>query len=147
MSGRRSETFPSKNRRKKLKKKFLLTSKNYWLIEQTLLPLYQHLVDGYSERLRDEWRVKVEESETFAAILQVKEEPQTDQNGYMLESLQQSSSSMASFTRSLVKDAVSSSNINEVRNNCGTDALQTTSIRADILSYHFSFDWFLTHSF
>ena len=79
MAGRRSETVRNKSRRKKLKKKFLLTSKKCWLIEQTLLPLYQHLIDGYSEKLRDEWRVKVkEELDIEAAPLQVKEEPQDD---------------------------------------------------------------------
>merc|ERR1712013_84094 len=84
MTGRRSEIVRNKIR-KKLKKKFLLTSKKCWLIEQSLLPLYQHLVEGYSEKLRDEWKVKVEESDTEATTVQVKEEPEDDQDGYMLE--------------------------------------------------------------
>ena len=74
MSGRRSETVRNKNRRKKLKKKFLLTSKKCWLIEQSLLPLYQHLVDGYSEKLKDEWKFKAEETDIEAATVQVKQE-------------------------------------------------------------------------
>ena len=49
-----------------------------------LTSVYQHLVDGYSERLRDEWKVKVEESNTEAKAVQVKEEPEDD---YTLESL------------------------------------------------------------
>ena len=53
MPGRRSETIRNKNRRKKTKK-FFLASKERWLIEERLVPLYQHLVDGYSEKLRDE---------------------------------------------------------------------------------------------
>ena len=65
MSGRRTETVRSKNRGKKLNKKFLLTSKKRWLIEQSLLPLYQHLVGGYSEKLRQESKVKVEESRDY----------------------------------------------------------------------------------
>ena len=71
MSGRRSETIRSKNKRKKLKKKFLLTSKNCWLIDEKLVPFYQHLVDGYSDKLREEWDIE-------ATPLQVKEEPQDD---------------------------------------------------------------------
>ena len=55
---------------------FLLTSKRCWLIEEKLLPLYQHLVDEYSDKLREEWTVKVEE--TDVDITQVKEEPQDD---------------------------------------------------------------------
>ena len=80
MSGRRTETVRSKNRGKKLNKKFLLTSKKRWLIEQSLLPLYQHLVYGYSDKLRDD----------IDTTSQVKEEPRDD----LLESqsLQQSSS-------------------------------------------------------
>ena len=38
-----------KMKMKKLKMEFLLGSKKYWLVEEDLLPLYSHLVDGYSK--------------------------------------------------------------------------------------------------
>ena len=63
--------------KKKLKKKFLLTSKECWLLEEKLIPLYQHLLDGYSVKLREEWTVKVEEKDMKVAQI-VKEEPQED---------------------------------------------------------------------
>ena len=71
-------------RKKKKMMKFLLTSKNCWLLEEKLLPLYQHLVDGYSIKLREEWNVKVEETD-IEATPQVKEEPQDD---YIVDSQQ-----------------------------------------------------------
>ena len=58
-------------------KKFLLTSKKCWLIEEKLIPFYQHLVDGYSDMLREESTVKVEETDVEVVQL-VKEEPQED---------------------------------------------------------------------
>ena len=66
-----------KKRKKKLKRMFLLTSKKCWLIEEKLIPLYQHLVDSYSVKLREEWNVKVEETDV-EVVQQVKEEPQDD---------------------------------------------------------------------
>ena len=56
-----------KKKKKKSHKTFLLTSKKCWLIEDKLLPLYQHLVDSYSVNLRAaEWNVRVEESDIDA---------------------------------------------------------------------------------
>ena len=46
-------------------------------MEEKLLPLYQHLVDDYSFRSREEWTVKVEES-NIETTQQVKEEPLDD---------------------------------------------------------------------
>ena len=43
---------------------------------EKLIPFYQQFVDGYSIQLREEWEVKVEE--TDVDITQVKEEPQDD---------------------------------------------------------------------
>ena len=63
-------------------KKFLLTSKKCWLIEEKLIPFYQHLVDDYSDKLREEWTVKVEETDV-EVVQQVKEEPQED---YLVDS-------------------------------------------------------------
>ena len=68
--------------------KFLLTSKKCWLMEDNLIPFYQHLVDDYS-KLRKEWTVKVEETD-LEATPQVKEEPQED---YLVDSQQLPSSS------------------------------------------------------
>ena len=65
MSGRRETKVFSKKKKMKKIRKFLLTSKKCWLIEQSLLPLYQHLVGGYSEKLRQESKVKVEESRDY----------------------------------------------------------------------------------
>ena len=67
MSDGRSSRVHSRKKKTKGKKKFLLTSKKCWLIEQSLLPLYQHLVDGYSDKLRDEWKVKVKEESDIEA--------------------------------------------------------------------------------
>ena len=83
MSDGRSTRVRSK-KKKKMKSKFLLTSKKCWLIEKKLLPLYQHLVDGYSIQLREEWTVKVEEMDV-EVVQQVKEEPLDD---YMVDSQQ-----------------------------------------------------------
>ena len=77
MSGRRSKRACSKKKSKKSKKKFLLTSKKCWLIDEKLLPMYQKLVDDYSVKLREEWNVKVEESD-IETTSQVKDEPQDD---------------------------------------------------------------------
>ena len=79
MSRIRKRNFHSK--KKKLKKKFLLTSKKCWILEK-LLPFYQHLVDDYSVKLREEWGVKVEETD-IETTPQVKEEPEDD---YLMES-------------------------------------------------------------
>ena len=75
MSGIKRKRVRSK-KKKKMKKQFLLTSMKCWLIEEKLMPFYQYLVDDYSEKLREEWTVKVEE--TDVDITQVKEEPQDD---------------------------------------------------------------------
>ena len=76
MSDRRSKRFRSEKMKKmkKSKKKFLLTSKKCWLIEEKLLPLYQHLVDDYSVKLREEW-IEVEETD-IETTPQEKEEPE-----------------------------------------------------------------------
>jgi len=60
-------------RRRAFKKKFLLSSKKCFLIEDVLLPVYLHLVESYSDQLKDTWAVKVEESQ-FGSV-QIKEEP------------------------------------------------------------------------
>ena len=55
--------------------------KEYWLIEETLMPTYAHLVDSYSEKVKNEWKVKVEDlsCEKFdGETVQVKEEPEDD---------------------------------------------------------------------
>ena len=54
--------------------------KEYWLIEETLMPTYAHLVDSYSEKVKNEWKVKVEDlsCEEFDGSVQVKEEPEDD---------------------------------------------------------------------
>ena len=83
MSEIKSKKVRSK-KKKNLKKKFLLTSKKCWVIEEKLIPFYQHLVDDYSVQLREEWSVKVEETD-LEATPQVKEEPQDD---YMVDSQQ-----------------------------------------------------------
>ena len=82
MSDRRIKTIRSKKKKtKKSKKMCLLTSKKCWLIDEKLLPLHQHLVDDYSDKLREEWTVKVEETD-IQATSQVKEEPEDD---YLVE--------------------------------------------------------------
>merc|ERR1712013_420264 len=49
----------SENVRRK-KKKFLMGVENQWLIEDNLMSVYGHLVESYSEQLREEWKVKDE---------------------------------------------------------------------------------------
>ena len=64
-----------RTKKKKLKKqKFLLTSKKCWLLDEELIPMYQHLVDGYFLKLREEWIVKEEELDVNI-LSQVKKEP------------------------------------------------------------------------
>ena len=80
MSDRRSKTVCSKKKKmKKLKRKFLLSSKMCWVLDEELMQLYQHLIDGYADKLDEEWevKVKVEESD-FEMTQKVKEEPQDD---------------------------------------------------------------------
>ena len=80
-----SEIKSKKVKKKPMKlKKFLLTSKKSWLIEEQLIPFYQHLLDGYSDKLREEWNVKVEETDV-EVVQQVKIEPQDD---YLVDSQQ-----------------------------------------------------------
>ena len=75
MSGRRSKTVCSKKKRKKKSKKmFLLTSKKCWLIDEMLIPLYQHLLDGYSDQLREECLIKAD----IIITPQMKKESQED---------------------------------------------------------------------
>merc|ERR1712013_648496 len=80
MSGIRCRKVRSK--KKKMKKKFLLTAKKCWLLHEKLIPLYKHLVDSYSVKLREEWNVKVDET-AVEIVQQVKEEPQED---YLVDS-------------------------------------------------------------
>ena len=87
MSDGRSTRVRSK-KKKKMKSKLLLTSKKCWLLEEQLIPFYQHLVDDYSDKLREEWTVKVEEMDV--EVVQVKEEPQDD---YLVDSQQFQTSS------------------------------------------------------
>ena len=67
----------TKNKRRRVfKKKFLLSSKKCWIIEDKLLPVYSHLVDTYSEQLKDTWTVKVDikQEESQFGSVQIKEE-------------------------------------------------------------------------
>ena len=48
-----------KNVRRK-NKKFLMGVENQWLIEDNLMSVYGHLVESYSEKLREEWKGKDE---------------------------------------------------------------------------------------
>ena len=61
---------------KKRKRRFLMTSKKCWIIEDKLLPLYSHLVNSYSNQL-------LEDPFCFE-IIQVKQELEDD---FLLESL------------------------------------------------------------
>ena len=45
--------------------------KEYWLIEDALMPTYTHLIDLYSNKQREERSVKVED---FEGTFEVKEE-------------------------------------------------------------------------
>ena len=53
------------------KKKFLMGVKEYWLIEDALMPTYTHLIDLYSHKQHEEWSVKVED---FEGTFELKEE-------------------------------------------------------------------------
>ena len=48
-----------KRRRGRRKKKFLMGVENQWLIEDNLMPTYAHLVDSYSEKVKNECKVEV----------------------------------------------------------------------------------------
>ena len=72
MSGKKGHS----KKMKKLKMDFLLGSEKYWLVEEDLMPLYSHLVDGYS-------KFTIENS-----VIEV-----TSQVNQVLESLQLNSSS------------------------------------------------------
>ena len=65
---RRKAEQKRKKQKTKMKKKFFLTSKKSWLIEDEFIPFYQHLVDRYC----DKWKSDVK------ATRQVKEEPLDD---------------------------------------------------------------------
>ena len=47
-----------KSRKRGRKRKFLLVTKDYWLIEEKLIPKYADLIESYSVKLREEWKVK-----------------------------------------------------------------------------------------
>ena len=60
-----------KKRRVRRKKKFLMGVNEYWLIEDTLMPTYAHLVDSYSEKVKNEWKaevIKVEDPPVFRLV-------------------------------------------------------------------------------
>ena len=61
---------------KKKKRRFLMTSKKCWIIEDKLIPLYSHLLDHYSNQLL--------EDPFCCEIIEIKQEYQED---YLLESL------------------------------------------------------------
>ena len=61
-----------KRTRFRRKKKFLMGVKEYWLIEETLMPTYAHLVDSYSEKVKNELLLNIE------ASLRVKQEDVDD---------------------------------------------------------------------
>ena len=62
--------------KKKKKRRFLMTSKKSWVIEDRLVPLYSNLIDCYSNQLP--------EDPFCCEIIQVKQESQED---FLLESL------------------------------------------------------------
>ena len=64
-------SFTKRNKKVRRKKKYLIGVKEYWLIEDALMPIYAHLVDFYSHKLNEEWSVKVED---FEGTFEVKEE-------------------------------------------------------------------------
>ena len=65
---------------KKKNKRFLVTSKKCWIIEDKLVPLHSHLIDCYSNQLIDD--------PFCCEIIRVKQEPQDDsQEDYLVESL------------------------------------------------------------
>ena len=60
----------SNTKSKKIRrKKFLMGVKEYWLIEEALMPTYTHLIDLYSHKQHEEWSVK-----DFEGAFEVKEE-------------------------------------------------------------------------
>ena len=64
--------------------------KEYWLIEDTLIPTYIHLVDSYSEKVKNEWKVeviKVEDSQdvNIEGSPEVKQEYEDD--SYVFQSV------------------------------------------------------------
>ena len=65
-----------KKKRKKEKRRFLFSLKKCWVIEDKLLPLYSHLVDGYTNQLF--------EDPFCCELIQVKQEPEDD---HLLEPL------------------------------------------------------------
>ena len=67
-----------KNVRRK-KKKFLMGVENQWLIEDNLMPVYGHLVESYSEQLREEYIVKDEVTSNVKH--EVEDESSIDQIG------------------------------------------------------------------
>ena len=81
MGGKRSIRPIGKKKKKRTKKLYLLTSKKCWLVEHTLVPLYQHLVDVYSDKFNGESNMTLENCD-IGEMLEVKEEPQD----YFLES-------------------------------------------------------------
>ena len=50
------------------KKKFLMGVNEYWLVEDTLMPMYAHLVDSYAEKVKNEWKVEVIKVEDFQEV-------------------------------------------------------------------------------
>ena len=64
-------SFTKRNKKVRRKKKFLMGVKEYWLIEDALMPTYAHHVDFYSHKLHKEWSVKVGD---FEGTSEVKEE-------------------------------------------------------------------------
>ena len=57
-----------KRKRARRKKKFLMGMKEYWLIENTLMPTYAHLVESYSEKVKNEWKVEVIEEKDSQVV-------------------------------------------------------------------------------
>ena len=51
------------------KKQLLLGVRKYWMCEDQLLPTYSHLVDNYSDNLREEWN-------NVQTTTKVKQEPE-----------------------------------------------------------------------
>ena len=76
MPGKKSTRLVSKKKKRK-KKMYLMTSKKCWLVEDCLVPLYQHLLDVYSEKLNGESNVTLGECD-MGEMLEVKHEPQDD---------------------------------------------------------------------
>ena len=66
-----------KKKRTKKQKMYLMTLKKCWLVEDRLVPLYQHLMDVYSDKLNRESNVTLGECD-LQEMLEVKQEPQDD---------------------------------------------------------------------